>query len=201
MPGYARKYFTLKSDGDLSYAAQPNGIVRDHLVLRLATISSSERSNELHIDSGTSTFHLRCLERSDYDMWLSAFRKFLVTRASSKILDANVKSSPSGGSSNHSHIESPTQTLDPHTPTMPEPKLSDSLVHLVSMQPADTASVLIEELRQEHNVQDLSGQFPQRERNPVARGGYSEVFHNYWRPPDETVLIPCFDHLLAVWRL
>ncbi|KAF8335485.1 uncharacterized protein EI90DRAFT_336843 [Cantharellus anzutake] len=46
MQGYARRYFTLKSDGDLSYATQPNGNVRDHLVLRLATISSSDRAKE-----------------------------------------------------------------------------------------------------------------------------------------------------------
>ena len=48
MQGYARRYFTLKSDGDLSYSAHENGNIRDHLVLRLATISSSERSKEVN---------------------------------------------------------------------------------------------------------------------------------------------------------
>ncbi|KAF8331100.1 kinase-like domain-containing protein [Cantharellus anzutake] len=92
----------------------------------------------------------------------------------------------------HSLMDSLVQTRHSHTlsPVIFEPKSSSSSWHLVSVQQVDTASVLIEELRREFDVRDLSGQFPQKDHNLIARGGYSEVFCNYWRPRAGVDLIP-----------
>ncbi|KAG8932424.1 hypothetical protein FRC02_001160 [Tulasnella sp. 418] len=78
MQGYARRYFVLSTGGILSYSFEPGAPVRDQITLRLASISSSanERSRSIHIDSGTSTFHLKALTRTEYALWMSALRRF-----------------------------------------------------------------------------------------------------------------------------
>lgn len=72
--GFARRYFTLTSDGSLSYALQPGGPPRDEISLIQASISSSGRRRDIHIDSGRSTFHVKCLSKKDFEVWMAAFR-------------------------------------------------------------------------------------------------------------------------------
>ncbi|KAG8895866.1 hypothetical protein FRB99_000307 [Tulasnella sp. 403] len=78
MQGYAKRYFTLSSQGILSYAFQPSAPIRDQITLRLASITSSanERSRAIHIDSAAVTFHLKALGPTDYTIWMSALRRF-----------------------------------------------------------------------------------------------------------------------------
>ena len=76
MIGYARRYFVLKQDGVLTYSTQPSSTPRDSIPLRLATITSSERAHQITVDSGTKTFHIRCLSPADFESWMSALRCF-----------------------------------------------------------------------------------------------------------------------------
>ncbi|CAE7123812.1 unnamed protein product [Rhizoctonia solani] len=75
--GYARRYFVLTNSGTLSYSFDPKSPTRDSILLRQASLSSSERRRDIHIDSGTSTFHVRALTQDDFDLWIGSCRKFV----------------------------------------------------------------------------------------------------------------------------
>ncbi|KAG8678903.1 hypothetical protein FRC09_019430, partial [Ceratobasidium sp. 395] len=77
MQGYARRYFILTISGVLSYSFDPKSPMRDSILLRHASLSSSERRRDIHIDSGTSTFHVRALTQDDFDVWIGSCRKFV----------------------------------------------------------------------------------------------------------------------------
>ncbi|KAF8609378.1 hypothetical protein BDV93DRAFT_518205 [Ceratobasidium sp. AG-I] len=77
MQGYARRYFVLNISGVLSYSFDPKSPMRDSIILRHASLSSSERRRDIHIDSGTSTFHVRALTQDDFDIWIGSCRKFV----------------------------------------------------------------------------------------------------------------------------
>ncbi|KAF8912866.1 oxysterol binding protein [Gymnopilus junonius] len=77
MQGFARRYFTLHDSGLLSYAFEPGQPVRDQIILHDAAISTALGRKDVHIDSSTATFHIRCLSTDDFNSWMSAFRKFI----------------------------------------------------------------------------------------------------------------------------
>ncbi|KAF8708426.1 Pleckstrin homology domain, partial [Rhizoctonia solani] len=77
MQGYARRYFVLTNSGVLSYSFDPKSPTRDSILLRHASLSSSERRRDIHIDSGTSTFHVRALTQDDFSLWIGSCRKFV----------------------------------------------------------------------------------------------------------------------------
>ncbi|KAG9128107.1 hypothetical protein FRC07_004723 [Ceratobasidium sp. 392] len=77
MQGYARRYFVLTVSGVLSYSFDPKSPMRDSILLRHASLSSSQRRRDIHIDSGTSTFHVRALTQDDFDVWIGSCRKFV----------------------------------------------------------------------------------------------------------------------------
>ncbi|KAH8120256.1 Oxysterol-binding protein-domain-containing protein [Phellopilus nigrolimitatus] len=79
LQGYARRYFVLRSSGLLSYSFEPGSSVRDQISLPSAAISSSPGRKDIHVDSGTVTFHIKCLTSHDFDTWMGALRKFTVT--------------------------------------------------------------------------------------------------------------------------
>ncbi|KAF8807598.1 oxysterol binding protein [Phlegmacium glaucopus] len=74
MQGFARRYFTLYQSGILSYAFEPGQPVRDQISLHNAAISTAPGRKDIHIDSNTATFHIKCLSTSDFDNWMTAFR-------------------------------------------------------------------------------------------------------------------------------
>ncbi|PPQ95634.1 hypothetical protein CVT26_008663 [Gymnopilus dilepis] len=77
MQGFARRYFTLYDSGLLSYAFEPGQPVRDQIILHDAAISTALGRKDIHIDSNTATFHIRCLSTDDFNSWMAAFRKFI----------------------------------------------------------------------------------------------------------------------------
>lgn len=72
--GFARRYFTLKSSGILSYSFAPGDPARDEILLAQAAISTAPGRKDIHVDSNTATFHIKCLSMDDFDMWMGAFR-------------------------------------------------------------------------------------------------------------------------------
>ncbi|OCH96631.1 hypothetical protein OBBRIDRAFT_743469 [Obba rivulosa] len=77
MQGFARRYFTLQQSGILSYSFEPGQPIRDQIALPQAAISTAPGRRDIHVDSGNATFHIKCLRAQDFNMWMSAFRKFL----------------------------------------------------------------------------------------------------------------------------
>lgn len=77
MQGFARRYFTLYESGVLSYAFGPGEPVRDQISLGQAAISNDPSRKEVHVDSSNATFHIRCLNTSDFEGWMSALRKYI----------------------------------------------------------------------------------------------------------------------------
>ncbi|KAI0036658.1 Oxysterol-binding protein-domain-containing protein [Vararia minispora EC-137] len=77
MQGFARRYFTLYDSGVLSYSFEPAKPHRDQIQLQQATISTARNSRDIHVDSNTATFHMKCLGMEDFDVWMSAFRQFV----------------------------------------------------------------------------------------------------------------------------
>lgn len=72
--GFARRYFTLYESGILSYAFEPGQPVRDQITLSSAAISTAPGRKDIHIDSNTATFHLKCLSQEDFDKWMLSLR-------------------------------------------------------------------------------------------------------------------------------
>ena len=72
--GFARRYFILYNDGLLSYSSEPGQPARDQVLLGQAAISTAPGRKDIHVDSNTATFHIKCLSMQDFDMWMGAFR-------------------------------------------------------------------------------------------------------------------------------
>ncbi|KXN89830.1 Oxysterol-binding protein-related protein 3, partial [Leucoagaricus sp. SymC.cos] len=76
LTGFARRYFVLYHTGLLQYSVEPGQLVRDQISL---PISTAPGRKDIHIDSNTATFHIKCLSTEDFNMWMTAFRKFIST--------------------------------------------------------------------------------------------------------------------------
>ncbi|EKM60912.1 uncharacterized protein PHACADRAFT_84847 [Phanerochaete carnosa HHB-10118-sp] len=79
MQGFARRYFTLFRSGVLSYSFHPGEPPRDQLLLTQAAIATAPGRKDIHIDSRTATFHIKCLSDEDFNKWMSAFRTYIAT--------------------------------------------------------------------------------------------------------------------------
>ncbi|KAF8559281.1 oxysterol binding protein [Imleria badia] len=78
MQGFARRYFVLHQSGTLSYSLDPKRPVRDQIFLPHAALSTVVGRKDIHIDSSTATFHIKCLSSEDFNTWISAFRQAAV---------------------------------------------------------------------------------------------------------------------------
>jgi oxysterol-binding protein-related protein 3/6/7 len=72
--GFARRYFTLHQSGLLSYSLHRGEPPRDQICLTQAAIATAPGRKDIHIDSSTATFHIKCLSGEDFDKWMLAFR-------------------------------------------------------------------------------------------------------------------------------
>ena len=72
--GFARRYFVLRKSGILSYSYQHGGTTRDQIAMADASLSSSATRKDIHIDSGSATFHIKALKQEDFDIWMTALR-------------------------------------------------------------------------------------------------------------------------------
>ncbi|CEP13107.1 hypothetical protein [Parasitella parasitica] len=71
---WAKRWFELSSAGVLSYSVREGDIKRGSLQIMLATISIAPKQRTIHIDSGTTTFHLKALSAESFDEWLDCIR-------------------------------------------------------------------------------------------------------------------------------
>ncbi|KAI0757178.1 Oxysterol-binding protein-domain-containing protein [Daedaleopsis nitida] len=97
MQGFARRYFSLHASGLLSYSFEPGQPPRDHVLLSQAAISTAPGRKDIHIDSNTATFHIKCLSSGDFDMWMGAFRKILAQEIPKSRRSSLARSAARGG--------------------------------------------------------------------------------------------------------
>ena len=77
-PGFARRYFVLNQSGVLSYSLGPGKPARDQIVLSRAAISTAPGRKDIHVDSNTATFHIKCLSMDDFNSWMAVIRSYLL---------------------------------------------------------------------------------------------------------------------------
>ncbi|KAF9321643.1 hypothetical protein BG003_000526 [Podila horticola] len=75
MQGWAKRWFQIEN-GVLSYHKDPNGPCRGKVHLVLSTVTVSQSSNMIHIDSGTMLYHLKALTAEDYEAWATIIKAF-----------------------------------------------------------------------------------------------------------------------------
>ncbi|KAF9124583.1 hypothetical protein BGW39_008097 [Mortierella sp. 14UC] len=75
MQGWAKRWFKI-DNGILSYYKTPDTPCRGKVHLVLSTVTVSQASNMIHIDSGTMLYHLKALTVEDYNDWTKAIKIF-----------------------------------------------------------------------------------------------------------------------------
>ncbi|KAF9103199.1 hypothetical protein BGX29_003664 [Mortierella sp. GBA35] len=75
MQGWAKRWFKI-DNGILSYYKTPDTPCRGKVHLVLSTVTVSQASNMIHIDSGTMLYHLKALTVEDYNDWTKAIKVF-----------------------------------------------------------------------------------------------------------------------------
>ncbi|KAF9414542.1 Oxysterol-binding protein- protein 3 [Podila epigama] len=75
MQGWAKRWFQI-DNGILSYSKFQNGPCRGKVHLVLSTVTVSQASNMIHIDSGTMLYHLKALNEDDYKLWTGTMKAF-----------------------------------------------------------------------------------------------------------------------------
>ena len=80
MQGYAKRFLVLTSEGILTYAISPEKATRDAIEIPHASVTSSMRHGTIHVDSGSSMFHLKALSPQDFDAWRNHLRSFIPER-------------------------------------------------------------------------------------------------------------------------
>ncbi|KAL9537681.1 hypothetical protein MBANPS3_011556 [Mucor bainieri] len=76
LQGWAKRWFELSKAGVLSYSATPTSLTRGSIQILLATISLNPQQRIIHIDSGSTLFHLRCQTNEEYKEWTRALKAY-----------------------------------------------------------------------------------------------------------------------------
>lgn len=77
MQGYAKRFLVLTRDGILTYATSPDKLTRDSIAIPHASVTTSKRHGTLHVDSGSSVFHIKMLGAADFDTWHDQLKSFI----------------------------------------------------------------------------------------------------------------------------
>ena len=80
MQGYAKRFLVLTNQGILTYAISPEKATRDAIEIPHASVTSSMRHGTIHVDSGSSVFHLKALSPQDFEAWRTHLRSFIPER-------------------------------------------------------------------------------------------------------------------------
>ncbi|GJJ77937.1 oxysterol-binding protein-related protein 3/6/7 [Entomortierella parvispora] len=78
MQGWARRWFQI-DNGILSYYKTPDSPCRGKVHLVISSVTFSQNSRMIFIDSGTMLYHLRALTADDYNAWTSIIKAFKAT--------------------------------------------------------------------------------------------------------------------------
>ncbi|KAF9165251.1 hypothetical protein BGX20_000669 [Mortierella sp. AD010] len=73
MQGWAKRWFQI-DNGVLSYHKDPDSPCRGKVHLVLSTVTVTQASNMIHIDSGTMLYHLKAFTTEEYSEWTAAIK-------------------------------------------------------------------------------------------------------------------------------
>ncbi|KAF8924666.1 Oxysterol-binding protein-domain-containing protein [Dissophora ornata] len=73
MQGWAKRWFQI-DNGVLSYYKAPDSPCRGKVHLVLSTVTVTQASNIIHIDSGTMLYHLKALTIEEYTAWTAVMK-------------------------------------------------------------------------------------------------------------------------------
>lgn len=76
LQGWAKRWFQLSKTGILSYSENPESVRCGSIQVLLATISLNPSHRLIHIDSGSSLFHLKCATDQEFQDWTTALKSF-----------------------------------------------------------------------------------------------------------------------------
>ncbi|GAC72658.1 oxysterol-binding protein [Moesziomyces antarcticus T-34] len=85
MQGYAKRFLVLTNEGILTYSISPDKPTRDAIEIPHASVTSSKRHGTIHVDSGSSVFHLKALSPQDFEAWRTHLRSFIPERPSGSL--------------------------------------------------------------------------------------------------------------------
>ncbi len=85
MQGYAKRFLVLTNEGILTYSISPDKATRDAIEIPHASVTSSMRHGTIHVDSGSSVFHLKALSPQDFEAWRTHLRSFIPERAAGSL--------------------------------------------------------------------------------------------------------------------
>ncbi|EPQ30233.1 uncharacterized protein PFL1_02349 [Pseudozyma flocculosa PF-1] len=92
MQGYAKRFLALTNEGLLTYAMGPDKAARDSIEIPHASVTSSKRHGTIHVDSGSSVFHLKMLNDQDFEMWRNNLKSFIPDRVGGAVQKVYVAS-------------------------------------------------------------------------------------------------------------
>ncbi|KAI8342100.1 Oxysterol-binding protein-domain-containing protein [Chlamydoabsidia padenii] len=75
MQGWAKRWFELLPGGALSYCVSPGGIKRGSIQITMTMITIYPKQRTIHLDTGTTVYHLKALTKQDFDKWVDEFRR------------------------------------------------------------------------------------------------------------------------------
>ncbi|KAG5462073.1 MAG: hypothetical protein BJ554DRAFT_5636 [Olpidium bornovanus] len=75
MQGWAKRWFQLDK-GVLSYYKSPGAYCRGSIQIAFSVVSVHPPQRLIHIDSGSTVYHLKCLTQKDNEAWMSVIRKY-----------------------------------------------------------------------------------------------------------------------------
>ncbi|CAO3616621.1 unnamed protein product [Cunninghamella echinulata] len=75
MQGWCRRWFELSTNGVLSYSVNPGGIKRGSIQILMTMISIYPKQRTIHLDTGTTVYHLKALTKEHFDNWVDVFRR------------------------------------------------------------------------------------------------------------------------------
>jgi hypothetical protein len=59
----------------LSYSVSPGGIKRGSIQITMTMITIYPKQRTIHLDTGTTVYHLKALTKQDFDRWVDEFRR------------------------------------------------------------------------------------------------------------------------------
>lgn len=65
----------MSSKGVLSYSVNPGGIKRGSIQILMTMISIYPKQRTIHLDTGTTVYHLKALTKENFDNWVDVFRR------------------------------------------------------------------------------------------------------------------------------
>lgn len=156
MQGFARRYFILYQDGRLTYSFDPGKPTRDELSVSQAAISFAASSKDIHIDTATATFHIKCLNAEDYDTWKTALRQSIVSPQDARSLGRKSSIGRVASRMNFNQASKTSSTLEEMSGTITELENAVNALHQLRSKKRVPSSSKLKSEKEKEKPRDIS---------------------------------------------